>query len=90
MWREAGGCKGTDGPPGVIGGRTLLEWERPPPPWNPRRFMPLLGMHDGGDELRPFAPGDFPVGANFALRRYRLAPQRFVHRHPLPLALRTR
>ena len=30
------------------------------------------------------------VRANFALRRYRLAPQRVFHRHPLPLAPRTR
>jgi dolichyl-phosphate beta-glucosyltransferase len=30
------------------------------------------------------------VRANFALRRYRLAPQRVFHRHPLPLASRTR
>ena len=30
------------------------------------------------------------VRANFALRRYRLAPQRVLHRHPLPLASRTR
>ena len=30
------------------------------------------------------------VRANFALRRYRLAPRRFVHPHPMPAAVRTR
>jgi dolichyl-phosphate beta-glucosyltransferase len=30
------------------------------------------------------------VRANFALRRYRLAPQRFTHPHPMPAAVRPR
>lgn len=54
---------------GLIGGRLVLAWERPRPRWYPRRFLPLLGMHDAGDVVRPFPPGDFPVSANLALRR---------------------
>lgn len=58
------------GPPvGMIGGRIVLTWDRPKPSWYPRGFLPLLGMHDAGEAVRPFPPGDFPVSANFALRR---------------------
>lgn len=56
-------------PAGMIGGRIVLEWDRPRPIWYPRKFLPLLGMHDAGDVVRPFPPGDFPVSANLALRR---------------------
>lgn len=55
--------------PGLVGGRILLEWDRPRPTWYPRRFLVLLGMHDAGDEIRPFPPGDFPLSGNMALPR---------------------
>ncbi len=65
----ADGFRTLSPPVGMIGGRIVLAWDRPRPRWYPRRFLPLLGMHDAGDQLRPFPAGDFPVSANFALRR---------------------
>jgi len=59
--------------PGIVcvGGRILLEFFVPPPPWLTPPLHPALSAFDLGDEPRrvPERPGDqYPCGANIAFR----------------------
>ena len=54
-----------------IGGPVVGEWEVTPPPWLPARLPGVLGLVDGGREIRPF-DADYPgilMGGNCVIRR---------------------
>ena len=44
--------RGPEPIPGMVGGRITPIWERPCPDWYPEKCLPLLGLHDAGDEVR--------------------------------------
>jgi len=54
-----------------IGGPVVGEWEVAPPPWLPAGLPGVLGLVDGGREIRPF-DADYPgilMGGNCVIRR---------------------
>jgi glycosyltransferase involved in cell wall biosynthesis len=59
----------TEPPPGMVGGRTVPNWEIQCPHWFPKEREFLLGTYDIGDQIREFPDTDLPVGANFAILR---------------------
>jgi len=55
----------------VFGGRIALRWPSAPPRWLVSSWMRSFGFseHDFGPVDRPYAPGCYPFGGNFWLRR---------------------
>jgi hypothetical protein len=60
-----------DGDVGCVGGRILLHFPTPPPPWLTPPLYPALSAFDLGEEPRRlrYRPGDlYPYGANISFR----------------------
>lgn len=52
----------------AVGGRIIPEWTTPPPPWLEGRHVDVVALVDRGAITREFTPGEYPVGANMAIR----------------------
>ena len=61
-----------DGQVDFVAGRTLPEWQAPPPPWLSPALSGVLAASDGGTARLPIAKGVnehiMPIGANMAVR----------------------
>lgn len=53
----------------AAGGRIFVSFDEHEPDWIPRELMPMFGLHDLGDEDKPYPRDNFPRGGNMLIHK---------------------